>query len=138
MEVKEFLGLDVGKARTGIARGSSGAKIAEPLKTVKTKDIFTVLPKIIEDNKVTALVVGLPRSNQDTDNKQTVWIREFVDKAKKRISLPFYWQDEALTTKLAEAEEAAGKKAEIGTDAMAASIILQDFLDSPETERAIC
>lgn len=138
MDTQELLGLDVGQARTGVARASTYAKLAEPLTTLKAKDIYQELGKIVSEYKVDALVVGLPRNSKGEDTGQTSWVRDWVDKAKKRIDKPFYWQDEELTTKLAEARQLSDKKNIHSADALAAAIILQNFLDTPETERALC
>jgi putative transcription antitermination factor YqgF len=138
VEVQELLGLDVGKARTGVARASMYARLSEPLTTLKTKDIYQQLQTIIDAHKTDAIVVGLPRTQGGKDTDQSVWTRSWVDEAKKRINKPFYWQDESLTTKLAEVRQMSDKKNVHSVDALAAAIILQDFLDTPETERVLC
>lgn len=137
-EAEELLGLDVGQARIGAARASSRAKIAEPLITLKTEDAYGQLSKLILAHKTDIIVVGLPRNFKDEDTLQTTWIRGWVNQAKKHINLPFYWQDETLSTKLAEANMPVDKKNTPGADAYAAAIILQDFLETPETERELC
>lgn len=134
-----MLGLDVGQTRTGVARASMYARLSEPLATLKTKEhIYQHLKKIIATNKTDAIVVGLPHTQSGQDTAQTAWTRAWVDEAKKHIDKPFYWQDESLTTKLAEARLLSDKKNIHSADALAAAIILQDFLDSPETERTLC
>lgn len=135
MESNELLGLDVGSVRTGIARASVMARLSEPLMSVRTDNIFDCLEKLIKDNSVGTLVVGLPRSLNGDDTDQTRWVREWVANAKAQIKLPFFWQDEALTSVGAEAE---GSKDGHDVDAHAAATILQDFLDSPEDARQPC
>jgi putative Holliday junction resolvase len=132
VEVKEYLGLDVGNARTGIARGSSVAKIAEPLQTVPTNDVVEMLTKLAQDKPLAAIVVGLPRSLDGNETDQTKIVRQWVKDAQSQTSLPFYWQDEALTTELAT----KGTKA--GVDAEAAALMLQDFLNTPEESWVAC
>ncbi|MBX4188610.1 Holliday junction resolvase RuvX [Candidatus Saccharibacteria bacterium] len=131
--VKEFLGVDIGNARIGIARGSDVARLAEPLKTVPADIAFKELGNLIDSLKPAGVVVGLPRGLDGQETDQTRLVREWVKKAKTAIALPFYWQDEALTTHSAES-----LPGEAGIDAKAAAVILQDFLDSPETERVRC
>lgn len=139
MENEQLLGLDVGKARTGIARASSMARLAEPLMTVGTADLIKILGELIKEQNYSIVVVGLPRNLQGDETAQTEWVRHWVDKAKKKLATEFYWQDEALTTKIAEAHQLSkGKKIPQGADAMAAAIILQDFLDAPEAIRVGC
>lgn len=131
--------MDVGQVRTGVARASMYARLSEPLTTLKTKDhVYQQLQKIIATNKTDAIVVGLPRTQSGKDTAQSLWTRTWVDEAKKHIDKPFYWQDESLTTKLAEARHMSDKKSVHSVDTLAAAIILQDFLDTPEAERTLC
>ena len=131
-----FIALDVGRARVGIAIGNDVAKLASALQTEPTENALEKLEQLIAEQKPTAIVVGLPRNLSGDETEQTAWVRQWVDKLKVQIDLPVYAQDEALTTKLAEAQSLAGKKPH-DVDALAAAIILQDFLDSPESERVI-
>lgn len=135
MEISEIIGLDVGSSRTGIARASSAARLAEPLKTVETKDLIEMLKDLAKTQKISAVVVGLPRSLNGKDTEQTAWVRQWAEKAKREVDAVFYWQDEALTSKLALAR---GGKEKTDLDALAAQIILQDFLGTPEDERTAC
>ena len=137
MEASQFLGLDIGRKRIGVSRASSLAMLAEPLTTISTAGSLEKLQELIKQHSVQTLVVGLPRNLGGEDTGQTAWVRDWVDKAKEQIQLPFYWQDEALTSVVAEAEQYAHKKPR-DVDALAAAIILQDFLDSPETGRVPC
>lgn len=137
MEANELLGLDVGKKRTGIARASSIAKIAEPLATIPTQNLINELKTIANKKPLSAIVVGLPRNLRGEDSSQTKWVRDFVAKLKEEFNTSFYWQDEALTSHLAEVTGLGSMKS-VGLDALAASIILQDFIDSPEADRLRC
>lgn len=132
-----MIGLDVGMKRIGIARASSVARIAEPLETIETAKIMPHLKKLVEQHSVDTIVVGLPRNLEGNDTAQTQWVRDWLDSVKPKIKGTFYWQDEALTTKVAEAAEQAYKKTK-DNDAFAAAVILQDFLNTPESERVVC
>lgn len=136
MEVREILGLDVGLARTGIARASNVARLAEPLQSVPTERAIETLSLYLKDHPTEAIAVGLPRSLKGDETKQTAWVRNWVDRAKPKIQAPLYWQDEALTTKSAKSLEKKARNAD--TDSIAAAIILQNFLDAPEADRAMC
>ncbi|HEU5004480.1 MAG TPA: Holliday junction resolvase RuvX [Candidatus Saccharimonadales bacterium] len=136
MEANEYIGVDVGKARTGLARGSRLARLAETLKTVPTEQAIAEIEKLANKN-LAGVVVGLPRNLKGEDTEQTKWVRDWVDSAKQKINATFYWQDEALTSKLAEAKILAGGTVN-NVDSLAAQIILQDFFDSPESLRVVC
>jgi len=134
-EPREFIGVDVGAARVGLARGSDAARIAEPLKTIEAKEALNELKVLTDTRRISGIVVGLPRGLDGQDTPQTVAVRQWVEKAKNSLNLPFYWQDEALTSHSAEQHKIDPK---IGADAYAAAVILQDFLDTPEAERVRC
>lgn len=131
MSPSDLVGLDVGQKRTGIARASTIAKLAEPMIIVDTDKAVETLKDLISKSKIEAIVVGLPRNLNGEDTAQTNWVKQWAAEAKTSIELPFYWQDESLTTKLAEARKLDSSYA----DAEAAAIILQDFLDGPVNER---
>ena len=127
----EFLGIDVGVVRVGIARGSSLARLAEPLKIVPAKVAIIEIKQLAKTNQADAVVVGLPRGLAGQETAQTQAVRAWVNLAKSQINLPFYWQDEALTT---QAAQSRGVKNHT-VDARAAAIMLQDFLDSKPEDR---
>jgi putative Holliday junction resolvase len=133
----QYLALDVGLKRTGIARASETARLSEPLMTVSTTDIVRKLKDLTEEYNISAIVVGLPRNLQGSSTQQTNWVRDWVSHVKQKIDLPFYWQDEVLSTKIAEAKKLTYKKIH-DVDSLAAAIILQDFLDTPEANRMVC
>jgi putative Holliday junction resolvase len=137
VETKQLLGLDVGLKRTGIARASHQARLAQPLVTVPTTAVIKILKDLIEEYNAGIIVVGLPRNLNGNDTKQTTWVRDWVKHAKSKIELPFYWQDEVLTSRIAEARKLSSKRLH-DVDSLAAAIILQDFLETKESERMIC
>jgi putative Holliday junction resolvase len=130
-KAEEFIGVDMGNVRVGIARGNSAARIAEPLETIDANQVIEELKKLAVQNSATGIVVGLPRDLNGNETAQTAAVRQWVKSAKTEIGLKFYWQDEALTSRQAEMTEPK----DTGTDAVAAAIILQDFLDSAENDR---
>ncbi|MBX4199466.1 Holliday junction resolvase RuvX [Candidatus Saccharibacteria bacterium] len=129
-EPKQLIGLDVGQKRTGIARASSIARLAEPLATVETTELQTKLKELFEQYDPEIVVIGLPRNLNSEDTEQTRWVRDYMKELMSRFpERKFHWQDEALTTVAAGQESNAKKPTEI--DARAAAIILQDFLNEP-------
>lgn len=127
MKPSELIGLDVGQKRTGIARGSSVAKIAEPLKSVQTDKVVAELREMAQNSQLEAVIIGLPRNLNGDDTAQTKWVRQWAANAKKELNIPMFWTDEALTSKN------TGEDSD--EHARAAATILQDFLDTPPAER---
>jgi putative Holliday junction resolvase len=137
VDSKQYLALDVGLKRTGIARASEAARLSEPLRTVPTTEVIKALKDLIEEYNVGAIVVGLPRNLRGNSTQQTNWVRDWVVQAKHKLDLPFYWQDEVLSTRIAEATKLSYRKVH-DVDSLAAAVILQDFLDTPEADRVMC
>lgn len=132
-KIQELLGVDVGAVRVGIARGNTLARIAEPLKTAVAASALEEIKQLAKLHASEAVVVGLPRSLDGNETDQTRAVRQWVRQAQTVIDLPFFWQDEALTSVKAKSKKQKAKSS--GIDAEAAAIILQDFLDSSEDDR---
>lgn len=131
-ETKEIIGLDLGLKRTGIARASTSARLPEPVTTVPTEKTLDTLRQLTDGKEIEAIVVGLPRSLGGNDTDQTKWVRNWVKSAKDDLQTAFFWQDEALTSHTAQERKSKD------IDAEAATIILQDFLDTPAEQRVLC
>lgn len=125
------LALDVGARRVGVAVATVQARLPRPLITlIQDETFFDTLESIIEVEGVQAVVVGFPRGMQGQHTAQTDAIEGFVEQLKQHVPLPIHMQDEAMTSKHAEAElKARGKTYDRGDiDALAATYILDDFL----------
>jgi putative Holliday junction resolvase len=125
------LALDVGNARVGVAVASLVARLPRPLTTLKNDDsIFEEILRLASAEDAGVVVVGLPRGLDGQHTKQTVYAEDFAEELKQHVGLPVQMQDEAVTSKQAEAElKARGKEFDKGDiDALAATYILEDFL----------
>ncbi len=116
--------------RVGLATAESETKLASPLKTVPPSELVAAIKA---EGPFEAVVVGLPRSLDGHDTPQTLAVRRFCDDVlwnKLRIE-PVY-QDEAGTSSLAEdrLKDSGKAYAKGDIDAGAATIILQDYLDT--------
>lgn len=129
----KIIGLDIGEKRIGVAKADSGTRIAVPVGFVLVDgNEWQEIAKIARLNDTDCFVLGLPRSNEGNETKQTLYVREFAKKLTQKIpSAKVKFQDESLTSVEAETRlRARKKKYEKGEiDAEAASIILQDFLE---------
>jgi putative Holliday junction resolvase len=132
------LGLDVGDRRVGVAVATIAARLPRPLVTLERgEDFFDRLAEAVQQEDAGVLVVGLPRNLQGKATDQTQSVEGFVKELKEHLDLPVYMQDEAVTSKQAEAElQSRGKPYVQGDiDALAATYILQDWLaEHPEGE----
>jgi putative Holliday junction resolvase len=133
---RNFLCLDVGKVRIGVAMANSISKLPSPVTTLKNDPEFmTKLELLLEENQITDLVIGLPRSLEDKETEQTLWVKDFSESIRNRVSVPVYFENEALSSARAEEElDSIGRtyrKEDI--DSLAACFILDDFIkNNPE------
>ncbi len=130
-QVSSVVALDVGEKRIGVAQANIPALLAHPLTTLTNSDqILHDLVALLQEQRVVALVVGLPRGLNGQETAQTRAIEAFGLKLEEHVHIPLYWQDEAVTSRQAEEElKGRGKPYEKGDiDALAATYILEDFL----------
>ena len=126
-----FLALDVGRARIGIAIANSIARIAAPLPAiVNDENHITTIQDLVAENDIATLVVGWPRGLNGQHTEQTEYVDAFVEKLETGIQIPIVKQDEALTSVQAEAElKRRGKDFAKGDiDSLSAVYILEDYL----------
>lgn len=126
-----LLALDIGEQRIGVAEAHSVARIAHPLVTLAhTETIFDEIAELVRKQGAVLLVAGLPRGMQGQHTNQTQYAEAFVANLKQHVTVPIYWQDEAVTSQKAEKELEARKKpfTKGDVDALAATYILEDFL----------
>lgn len=133
MAPKKFIGLDVGERRIGVAVGDSSLKMAWPHSTIIVDGQEAQrLSDILESEQITDIVVGRPRNQRGEPTGQTKSVESFAHRVLANNKLPVHWQDESVTSVMAEERlQASGKTySKEDIDAQAAAIILQDFLEA--------
>lgn len=133
-----ILALDIGEKRTGVAVSDPSGRVASPVAVIDTRRAVgdgQELRKLLSDYEdVGMLVIGLPVSMDGTEGKQAQRVRQLAEKIRAHVVLPVEYIDERLTSTEAErrmAETGADSRARRGSvDMVAASIMLQTFLDS--------
>lgn len=130
-EITTILALDVGDRRVGLAVANSLARLPRALPTLQRDSSFWQrLKDVIINENIQQVVIGLPRSLEGQDTKQTQLTRDFVEQLKQHSATPLVFQDEALTSWQAEKELKDSKKpyTKGRVDALAATYILEDYL----------
>lgn len=128
-----LLGLDVGERRIGVAVGDSVGRLSSPLTTLTVDGLEIVrLQRLMLENDVTDIVVGLPRNMSGEETAQTELVRQFAVRRLGGFSQPVHFQDESLTSVKAEQELTNRKKpfAKGDVDALAATYILDDYMEA--------
>ena len=133
----KYLGLDLGTKTIGLATSDKMGLIATAYKVLRhdnnPSSCLEELITIIKENKIEALVLGLPKNMNNTLGPRAEETIKFKELLESNINLPIYLEDERLTTKSAESLLIMGytsrKKRKKVIDKVAATIILQSFLD---------
>ena len=130
------MGIDFGLARIGIAFSDETKFLASPFVTYKRKgdeqDTLYFI-NLIKEKQVDEIVCGLPYNMQGEEQEIAQKTREFMSKISEATGLAIMFVDERLSSSMAEemlkVTEKDWKKRKEKLDAVAASIILQDYLD---------
>ena len=132
-----MMALDVGGRRIGVALSDSTRVLASPLTTLRAEPRARALADIAAlaaRHEVAEVVVGLPLTLSGEIGPQAQIVQTFVEELRQALALPIHLFDERLTTVAAErmmidlGMKPDQRKARI--DEVAASIILQDFLEA--------
>ncbi len=133
----KILAVDLGKARTGIAISDVGERLASPVGTITEYVDERLLPKIADiatEQKAEMIVVGHPKNMDGSRGESAKRAEAFAAALGDLTGLPTQLWDERMTTVSAigylNQTDVRGKKRKQVVDTVAATIILQDFLDS--------
>lgn len=131
------LGFDFGLARIGVAVGELETRQANALLTIAESSAersFGAIGQLIDEWRPVALVVGIPCHLDGKEHEMTARCRRFANQLHGRYALPVHHIDERLSsaaadTALRSAGESRWQDRKSRLDAVAAQILLQDFLN---------
>lgn len=136
-----WLGLDYGDKKIGVALSDEFGWTAQGLEVISNKDAATVLAqiaRIIEQYEVSVIVVGLPKNMNGSVGPRAEICITFANSLREAFNLPVHLWDERLTTVSAERTlieaDVSRKKRKLVIDKLAASLILQGYLNSISTK----
>lgn len=150
-----LMALDVGSVRIGVALSDASGFLASPYTTLRVSrdetQTWEAIQRLIHETEAQGLVVGLPISLDGEIHAQGARVQAFVERLKQHITIPVTFWDERLSTVEAQRlrgeyeQEARAGKARGGRergrkegrrkrkgqeiDALAAAVILQEYLD---------
>ncbi len=135
-----YLGLDLGSRTLGISISDATGTIASTYKTIRHNEdyrhLLNVVKDIVKEEEIDAIVLGFPKNMNNTIGPKAELSIEFKEELEKKVNIPIYLQDERLTTTIATNILIEGnmkrKDRKKVVDQVAATIILQDFLDRKE------
>ena len=119
---KTILSFDFGEKRIGVAVGNTITKTAEVLKIIQEKnqdEKFKAIERLIQEWQPQLLVVGLPTHPDGAEHEMTQKAKRFGNQLHGRFQKEVVWVDERYTS----------VSVKDGNDALAAQLILQQYLD---------
>ena len=133
-----LLALDWGEVRIGLALSDESQLLASPLKTIVRRrgKRFPLQPflGLVPTHQPVGLLVGLPLTGEGLEGESAQSARELADLVAERSGLPVALWDERMSTARALGAiremggSTRGRKEDV--DALAATILLQHYLDS--------
>jgi len=123
--MQNFLGIDWGERRIGLALGDDETKIAIPYKIVASVEEIL---EIIKKEEISKIILGEPRKMRDANAALDQNFLEFRQNLEDKIQIPIYLVDERLTSLNAD-KLVGNKKTKAQRDAIAAMLILQGYFD---------
>lgn len=119
-----YLGIDYGRKRIGLAKANSETKIATPLKTIENnKETAEKLAEIAEKEEISEVVLGIPVSFSGQEGDFASQIRKFGELLQEKLDKKVNYENEMLTSRQSQRQEVGD------IDSSAAALILQGFLD---------
>lgn len=134
--MKRILGIDYGDARTGIAISDLLCSIVGSTTVIHSRRPEKTLEeicKIVQENEIGEIVMGLPRNMDGSEGPRAELCREFARQVEQATGLSVKLWDERRTTveahNILSEHNYHGKKRKNTVDAVAASLILEGYLN---------
>ncbi|QNK39159.1 Holliday junction resolvase RuvX [Caproicibacter fermentans] len=138
----KILAVDLGMARTGLAVCDEGEVLASPVRVVAQRNRERLAEAVAREAAALAvgqIVVGLPRNMDGSEGESAQNARKFAELLKAQSGLPVELWDERGTTITAHGylndTDTRGKKRKAVIDAVAATVILQDYLSFRKNQK---
>jgi putative Holliday junction resolvase len=129
---RTLLGFDYGQKCVGVAVGQRLTRSATPLATIRTRDgspDWAAISRLIEEWQPDALVVGIPYHMDGARQATTEAAQRFSRRLRGRYRLPVFPAEERLSSYIVESRLPDTNP---DIDALAAQVILQDWLQQQE------
>lgn len=134
------LGIDLGERRIGVAVSDAEGRVATPITVIersgsRNRD-HQRISELVAEYEAGVVVVGLPLSLDGSTGPAAQAAEQEIGELEAALAVPVLTHDERFTTAIAERALAesglSGKARRQRVDMVAASVILQSWLDAPE------
>lgn len=133
-----YLGLDLGSKTLGVATSDYTNTIATSLKTIFFEEnnypsLIEPIRELVNEYDITTIVLGLPKNMNNTLGLRAEISLEFKKLLEDNLNINVVLEDERLTTVISNnimiKADVSRKKRKKKVDSIAASLILQSYLD---------
>ncbi len=133
-----YLGLDLGSKTLGVALSDTTNTIASSLKTIFFKEddynsLIEPIRELINEYDISKIVLGLPKNMNNTLGPRAELSYSFKKLLEDNLNIEVILEDERLTTVISNnimiKADMSRKKRKKKVDSIAASLILQSYLD---------
>lgn len=128
----KIVALDIGDVWTGSAISDPLGITARPYKTIPAKELLQFLDQIIEQEQVSTIIVGYPKTLKGTESEQTKKTKALFQTLQEKYPA-VKWQlwDERLTSKqAAKLKRQKTKEDKLMSHSIAAALLLMGYLES--------
>ncbi len=139
----KILAVDLGRARTGLAICDENELLASPAGVISEYNMERLAQTVANqagEKAAGCIVVGLPRNMDGSEGESAQNARAFAENLQNLVTVPVVMRDERGTTITAHGylntTDTRGKKRKAVIDAVAATIILQDYLDYRRNQKS--
>jgi putative Holliday junction resolvase len=138
---RRILGIDLGRARIGVAVSDELGMLAHPVETIPAQgDPGRRIAEIVREKNAERVVIGLPRHMNGSVGAGGAEALAFAEKLRARLECEVVTWDERMTTMAANrALRDSGQKTRNSrgfVDQVAAQMILQSYLDALQSPRS--
>ena len=133
------IGLDLGSKTVGVAVSDFLGIIANPIGTLRIEEndlnqALELVKNVVKEQNAEKIVLGLPKNMNGTIGYQAEYCLKFKEMLEQELKLQVIMIDERMTSKMAhntmlKADMSRNKRKQ-NVDKLAATIILQSYLDS--------
>lgn len=132
----KVLGLDYGEKRIGVAISDDLLMFAHAhavLEDLTEDQVVVYLTKLIQEEDIETIVLGLPRTLSGEDSAKTLEVRDFALRLEDSLPVEVVFEDERWSTRAADRilheQGLSEKEMRLKKDMIAAVVILQTYLD---------
>jgi putative Holliday junction resolvase len=138
MEKHRYLGIDYGSVRIGISLSDPLNIFAQPHNTLTNdRNAIGTIAQLVESNRITFIVIGMPLNLKGEKGGKAKEVEEFIERLHGATNATIIPWDERFTTTMAHqasismgTKKSSRRKEKHKIDSLAATLLLQSFLDS--------